>query len=155
MDQYLQYAGIGLGFFCLVLIIIENVRLNGMIKKYKKLMKGLSDKHVEDLMFAYSKELDGVKQNLENDFEKRVKALEKSMSTCLRKVGMVTYNAFDNMGNNMSFSIAALDDQSNGYIITGIYSRDHSYVYSKQIRSGQPDKELSKEERDALLKALE
>ena len=67
----------------------------------------------------------------------------------------MTYNAFDNIGNNMSFSIAALDDNHDGLVITGIYSRENSYVYAKQIKNSQPvDKELSTEEKEALTKAL-
>jgi hypothetical protein len=53
----------------------------------------------------------------------------------------------------MSFSIAAMDEKKNGFILTGIYSRDHSYVYSKEIRKGKPLKELSIEELEAFNKA--
>lgn len=154
MEQYIVYAGAGLGALGLILFIIENIRLNGMIKKYKKLIKGLSDKKVEDLMFSYSKELDSIKDSLTSDVEKRLINLEEKVPACLRNIEFISYNAFENMGNNMSFSIAALDDQKSGFIITGIYTRDHSYVYAKQITKGLPDKELSKEEKEVLVKAM-
>lgn len=54
----------------------------------------------------------------------------------------------------MSFSIAALNDRKNGFVLTGIYTRENSYVYTKRIESGKPDKELSQEEQSALDKAL-
>lgn len=154
MEQYLVYAGVGMGTLAFILFVIENIRLNGMIKKYKRLIRGLSEKKVEDLMFAYSSELDGVKNTLEGEISSRIRYLEERMPATLRNFGMTSYNAFDNMGNNMSFSMAALDDQQNGFVLTGIYSRDHSYVYAKKIAKGQPDKELSKEEKEALNEAL-
>jgi hypothetical protein len=154
MEQYLIYAGVILGGLSFILLIIENLRLNGMIRKYKKLIRGLSEKNVEDLMVNYSRELENVKDTLDGRIEERISDLEAKMPTCLRNQGMLTYNAFDNMGNNMSFSIGAVDDQRNGFVITGIYSREHSYVYAKKITEGQPDKELSKEEKEVLAQAL-
>lgn len=154
MEQYLIYAGVILGGLSFILLIIENLRLNGMIRKYKRLIRGLRDKNVEDLMVDYSRELENVKEALSGRIEERISDLETKMPTCLRNQGMLTYNAFDNMGNNMSFSVGALDDQKNGFIITGIYSRDYSYVYAKRITEGQSDKELSKEEKEVLAQAL-
>jgi hypothetical protein len=67
---------------------------------------------------------------------------------------MTTYNAFENIGNNMSFSIAALNDKKDGFLITGIYTRENSYVYAKEIINGISNKELSEQEKEALNKAL-
>lgn len=154
MNEYLVYGGLGLIALCFILLIIEHVRLSGMIKKYRSLIKGLSEKNVEDLMISYSEELDSVKKELEGHFELRLKDLERRMPSTLRNVGMVTYNAFENMGNNMSFSMAALDDKKSGFVLTGIYTRENSYVYLKEVIAGQAQKELSKEEKEALSKAL-
>jgi len=155
MDQYLIYAGVGLGAISFLMIIVDHLRLNSAVKKYRQLIKGLSERNVEDLMISYAKGLEDIKQDLSDNIQKRLEVLEHKLPSCLRKVGMVTYNAFNNVGNNMSFSIAALDDNDDGYILTGIYTRENSYIYAKQIRKGQPaDKELSKEEKDALGRAL-
>ena len=54
----------------------------------------------------------------------------------------------------MSFSVAMLNEKLDGYILTGIYSREHSYVYTKEIKQGKPQRELSKEEVEALNRAL-
>lgn len=155
MDQYLIYVGVGLGALSLLMVIADYIRLNSAVKKYRQLIKGLSDKNVEDLMISYAKGLEDINRNLSDNIQKRLGVLEQKLPSCLRKVGMVTYNAFDNVGNNMSFSIAALDDNDDGYVMTGIYTRENSYIYAKQIRKGQPtDKELSNEEKDALGRAL-
>lgn len=120
-----------------------------MSKKYKMLIKGLSDKDVEDLMISYSEEMHNIKNDIEDNIKKRIVNLEEKMPACYRNLGMVTYNAFDNVSNNMSFSIIALNDEKDGVVLTGIYTRESSYVYTKEIKRGIPSRELSKEEKEA------
>lgn len=154
MGDYFIYICAGLVVFCLILILINHFRLTSLSKKYKLLIKGLSKKNVEDLMVSYSDEIYKVKNDLEGNIKIRLSDLEKQMPTCLRHFGMVSYNAFENISNNMSFSFAVLNDQKNGLVITGIYTRENSYVYSKEIINGQSNRELSREEKEALNKAL-
>ncbi|HBR03564.1 MAG TPA: DUF4446 domain-containing protein [Ruminiclostridium sp.] len=154
MEEYLIYIGGGLLILCLMLLLIEHIRLSRLVKKYKLLMQGLSEKNVEDLMVSYSDELLNIKDQINGDIESRIKNLENRMPTCLRNFGLVSYNAFENVGNNMSFSLSALDDKKNGFLLTGIYTRENSYLYAKEIISGQSKKELSREEKEALSKAL-
>ncbi len=154
MEDYLVYVGVGLAALCFLLIITEHVRLNGMIKKYRLLIKGLSEKKVEDLMISYSDEMEKVKKLISGSIENRIADLEGRMPSCLRNVGLVSYNAFENMGNNMSFSVAAVDDKKDGFVLTGIYTRESSYMYAKEVVEGKSKKELSKEEKEALTKAL-
>jgi hypothetical protein len=154
MTEYFIYIGGGLLALCFLLILAEHIRLSRMIKKYKLLIKGLSEKNIEDLMVSYSDELAELKHQVNGNIISQISSLEGKMTTCLRNIGLVSYNAFENVGNNMSFSLAALDDKKNGLVLTGIYTRENSYVYSKEVSSGQPNKELSKEEKEALSKAL-
>ena len=154
MEEYFVYIGVGLLALCFLFILIEHFRLSKWIKKYRHIIEGLSDKNVEDLMFSYSDELKNIKNEIEGPMEYRLKDLEDRMPTCLRNIGMVSYNAFENVGNNMSFSLAELDDKKNGFVLTGIYTRENSYVYAKAVSDGQTKRELSGEEKEALTKAL-
>lgn len=154
MKEYFIYICAGLVALCMILILIDHFRLTRLSKKYKLLIKGLSEKNVEDLMISYSDEIFKVKNDLEGNIKIRLSELEKQMPTCLRHFGLVSYNAFENVSNNMSFSFTVLNDQNNGLVITGIYTRENSYVYSKEIINGQSIKELSREEKEALNKAL-
>jgi hypothetical protein len=151
----LVYVGLGIVLFLLVLIVILFVLYGSLRKKYNRFMKGLGTVDVEALMQTYADQLVQLRTHVVEKTEPRIDSLEKKMPTTLRHVGIVSYNAFEHMGNLMSFSAAAVDDNQNGFILTGIYSRDSSYIYAKGIREGVPDKELSKEEKEAYRKALE
>ena len=154
MEESLIFICLGLSALCLILISINHFKLVRLSKKYKLLLKGLSEKNVEDLMISYSNEMYKIKNNIEGNIKSRLSYLEKLIPTCLRHFGLVSYNAFENVSNNMSFSVAALNDKNDGIILTGIYTRENSYVYSKEVIKGQSNKELSREEKDALNKAL-
>jgi hypothetical protein len=84
----------------------------------------------------------------------RIEEIERKLPECVQNVGIVHYNAFENVGNEMSFSVALLNERKNGFVITGIYSRENSYVYTKEIIKGKPQRELSREEIEAMNKAL-
>jgi hypothetical protein len=117
-------------------------------------MQGLGDKDVENLMTSYIDNLEKLKNDVHTGMNNRINELEKKLPECIQYFGMVNYNAFENVGHNMSFSIACLDESKDGFVLTGIYSRENSYVYAKEIKNGIPNKELSDEEREAINKAL-
>ena len=154
MDWFL-WAGIGMAVFFFLLFLVLLILHVSLRKKYNRFMHGLGEVDVERLMHQYATNLHNLQKHVEEQTERRILAIEKKMPTVLRNVGMVSYNAFEHMGNLMSFSAAALDDNQTGFVLTGIYSRDSSYMYAKAIVDGVPDKELSKEEKEACRKAME
>ena len=154
MEDYILYCSLALAFLSIVFFFILNFRLGRMIKKYKFFMQGLGDKDVEKLMTYYLQELDNLKNEVHGNMHDRIKEMERNLPYCVQNVGIIHYNAFENVGNEMSFSVAMLNEKLDGYILTGIYSREHSYVYTKEIKQGKPQRELSKEEVEALNRAL-
>ena len=76
------------------------------------------------------------------------------MGKCLQKVGMVRYNAFQDTGSDLSFTLALLNEDNNGVVLNGIYSREMSNIYAKQVQEGKTSGKLSEEEKEALEIAL-
>ncbi len=72
---------------------------------------------------------------------------------CIRKIGFVRFDAFDDVGGEQSFSLAMLDGNNNGVILSSIYSRNDSRFYAKRISAGESSHTLSSEEADALRQA--
>lgn len=139
-------------FILLVVQIRTAVKLKKLSSKYKKLLNGTNDKSLEQLIFDT--------MNLSNDIAsenkeivKRIKNIEREMQNCIQKVGVVRYNAFENVGSDLSFSIALLDNNDNGVVISGIYTRESSATYAKKIVNGQSKHALSAEELQAISKS--
>ncbi len=91
---------------------------------------------------AADKRVDGVLEALEE---------QKGLSRfSLQRFGIVRYNAFEEMGGNLSFSLAMLDDHGDGLVITSINGRTEARTYAKPIKGYDSTHNLSEEEREAV-----
>jgi hypothetical protein len=80
----------------------------------------------------------------------RVDALEANATRSLQRVGFVRFNAFPDVGSELSYALAVVDGRGNGFLVSSIYSREEVRTYAKAIRNFSGDKDLSDEERRAI-----
>jgi len=95
-------------------------------------------------------------KDLEKNFEKiseELENLKKESKFNIQKIGIVRFNPFKEIGGDQSFSIALLDGNDSGIVITSLYSREGNRVYGKPIKNGQSEYLLSVEEKEAIEKA--
>ncbi len=137
----------------LVLYIILSIRMSNMKKKYKKLLRGNNNTNIEDLLMKYGGEIDELKDEI-SELKKSIDNLNKKLSFAVQKIGFVRYNAFEEMGYELSFSIAFLDDLLNGYVLTSIYNKGQSMCYAKPIKNGKSIYPLSVEEMQSIDRAI-
>jgi hypothetical protein len=79
--------------------------------------------------------------------------LRELLRGTVSKVGVVRYDAFDDMGGALSFSAALLDEHLDGVVISAINGRTETRTYAKPIRAGESEYNLSPEELAALEEA--
>ena len=72
----------------------------------------------------------------------------------VRRVGLLRYDAFEDVGGRLSFSCALLDEQGNGVVLTSINGRQETRVYAKPVSGGGSSHNLSMEEEEAIRRAL-
>ena len=65
-------------------------------------------------------------------------------------MGLVKYDAFNEMGGKLSFSLAMLNAKEDGFIINAMHTREGCYTYIKEIVDGNSIIVLSEEEQEAL-----
>ena len=146
----LVFYGLCIGVFVLIIIIIMLfIRQNALQKKYDIFMKGKTGRTLEDALKKRVEELDSIKETNEM-LDLRLRNVERSMSKAFQKSGIVKYDAFKELGGKLSFAVALLDDENNGFIINSIHSREGSYSYIKEIIKGKSYISLSDEEKEAL-----
>ena len=92
------------------------------------------------------------KQNAE--ILNQINLLDKDLEGCVQKVGIYRYSAFQDTGSDLSFTLALLDENNNGVIFNGIYSREMSNIYAKPIENGNSKYTLSDEEKIAIDRAI-
>jgi len=142
----------GLIIIVIILIIIVLVLLKATAKiekKYRKFMRGVNNKNLEELVTSYLDKVDEVKQ--QSDLMRSTyDGLDKRTKGCLQKVSMLRYRAFDNVGSDLSYSIALLNYENDGLVLTSIYGRNESTTYAKPIDKGISRYDLSEEEEQVL-----
>jgi len=114
-------------------------------KKAKKEPQNLEE------VIAELKKLESTVAGLKSELEK-IKAANRLH---FQKIGFVRYNPFSGVGSDQSFSLALLDENDDGFIITSLFSREGNRVYAKTVEKGSPGYQLSDEEKEALKKAIE
>jgi uncharacterized protein DUF4446 len=82
------------------------------------------------------------------------RALGEMAEESIRHVGLVRFDAFEDMGGRLSFSAALLDGHGDGVVITSINGRQDTRCYAKQVRAGTSTHNLSDEESQAIREAL-
>lgn len=163
MEVFEQY-GIDIGYFCigitgivlllLLLFFILLIRQNGLIKKYREFMKG--DKDVTTMEQLIESRLNEIERlEIKNDaLVKKIIEMEDVLLGTYQKMAIVKYDAFREMGGNLSFVLAMLDKNDNGFLLNSVHSRDACYTYIKEVIKGNAKTELSEEEKEALREAV-
>ena len=113
---------------------------------------GLVDRQAT-LQRAMGRLEDGL-HDLEALVERQGEVTERSLRTSLRFQGMVRYDAYRDMGGQQSWSIALIDGNQSGAVVTSLHARDHARVYLKELVEGTPGQRLSPEEERAVALAL-
>ena len=88
--------------------------------------------------------------DLESLVERQGEVTERSLRSALRFQGMVRYDAYRDMGGSQSWSIALIDGNQTGAVVTSLHARDHARVYLKELVEGTPGQRLSPEEARAV-----
>ncbi len=137
----------------IVLYIMLYVKYNRLQKSYTVFMKGKSARSLEKTLFKRFERLDEIEELAEEN-NKEIKQIYKKMQGHYQKVGIVKYDAFHEMGGNLSFALTMLDENNNGWIFNAMHSREGCYTYIKEIIKGESYIELAEEERQCLEKAI-
>ena len=132
-DNFLLMLSIIVGILTIgfISILYSNIKLKN---KYNKFMKKIGNgKNIEEDLENYMYRIERVeRQNAE--IISYCKNLDDEVAKCIQKVGMVRYSAFKDTGSDLSFAVAMLDENNDGVVFNGIYSREMSNIYAKPDR---------------------
>lgn len=133
----------------LVVTIVQIVKTNKLKKKYNKFMQGKDAKSLEaDIIKLYEDNKD-IKSMTDTN-RQDIKKIFKNMELTFQKIGIVKYDAFQQMGGKLSFSLALLNENNDGFILNSVHSSEGCYSYTKEIKSGECEISLGNEEEKAL-----
>ena len=153
----IAYVFIGLIILLIILfilIIIQNNKIKRIVEQTSRFMKGRDAASLEDEIVALFEDNRIIKKATEEN-QKDINDLYNRLASCFQKIGIIKYDAFNQMGGQLSYSIALLDEDNNGFLLNSVHSTEGCYSYSKEIRGGKCRLELGEEEQMALNEAMD
>lgn len=148
----LQLLTLGLAGFVIVLFVIVLflwIQLAKGNTKYKKLLNGASSVNIEQLLLDMQLKLNEQKA-MANTHQQAIEVIQTRLTKMKSNVAIHRYNAFGDTGSDLSFSIAILDEHKDGIILSGIHSREMTYIYAKPVEKGASSYSLTPEEKEAI-----
>lgn len=145
MSVPLILYGVWLGLLSIALFLFFNF--------FRRLTKGIKE---NELLKVLSRILKVQEENSASisAVEKEIKRIDWEARYHVQKVGIIRFNPFKEIGGDHSFSLALLDGEDSGVIVTCLHTRERTRVYMKAISKGKSELELSLEEKKALEKAI-
>lgn len=151
--QYIILVMVVMLFISLVVFININMKLSRMNKRYKKLMTGMDGCNIERLLMGHIDEVRDSVRRLE-DLEQEIRRVDLLAKQASQKVGIVRFSAFEGVGSDLSYAIALLNYQNDGFVLSSIFGRDDSRCYAKPVVGGTSTYALSDEEKEAIKEAM-
>ena len=136
-----------------ILLININMKYNRLKAAYTTFLKGKDGKNLEESFFEKFSLLDEV-EKIAKENKEEVRKLRKQVQKTYQKIGIVRYDAFNEMGGNLSFVLTMLNDQNSGWLLNAMHSREGCYTYIKEIINGKSYVELGEEEKESLERAI-
>jgi len=140
---------VGLSVILLVAVIVQGVRLGRMQRRFQALLSAPDLGNVAEVLENLAIQVKSLGPRVEA-LEVLSEALQEAQRRCLQHVGVVRFDAFEDVGGHQSSAIALMDDYRDGVVISTIYSRADARVYAKVIRDGQSEHPLTEEEQEAI-----
>lgn len=137
----------------LVLNIVSLCSISKLKKKYIRFMLGKNAMSMEEEITALFDDNKFLKTSIEKN-RKDIHALYRKFESSLQKLGIIKYDAFDQIGGKLSFCMALLDENNNGFILNSVYGAEGCYTYTKEIQNGTCQTSLGQEEEKALNMAM-
>ena len=139
-----------LNLIFIITIFILMFQFIKLKKEYLSFMKKIGNgNNLAEMLKEYLNDVKEIKKD-NSEIKAYYTKLDSDLNACIQKIGLVRYNAFKDVGSDLSFAIALLDRNNNGVVFNGLYGSDSSNIYAKPIKNGKSSYQLSKEEEYAI-----
>lgn len=132
----------------LIVFVMMTLHFRKLRKKYMRLIGQTNVPDFEQVILQLKAQIERL-QHGETQQQQMIDAMKQLKG----KLGIHRYNAFNERGSDLSFSLAIVDESQNGVVITGLHNREQSYLYAKPLEQGDSTYPLSDEEKRAIRQA--
>lgn len=153
LNEQLQWIVIGMAVMLIMLLVMmmrQASKLKKLRRSYTEMMASTGIDDLENIIIAMQNKIDELQESQESHSQ-NLKGIHTRLRKMKSKIAIQRYNAFNDHGSDLSFSMAILDEEQDGVVVTALHSRDNSYVYAKPIEQGASRYSLSPEEQEVIV----
>ena len=137
-----------------LMVIISNMRIKRVKKNNEEFMRKLGNgRDISEDLNRYMDRIIDLESGL-SETNIHCRQMDKKLQGCIQRVGIVRFSAYKDSGKDLSFAVALLDENNNGVVFNGLYSREMSSIYAKPIVDGKSNYSMTPEESQAILRAM-
>jgi uncharacterized protein YlxW (UPF0749 family) len=137
-------ASLGLAAFAVYLLVVSSPKGSGRLS---------DDRQVVQLLSQHDQTIARLKAAV-RQLAGQQRSQAETMMGAVQRIGLIRYDAFEDMGGHLSFSAALLDAGGDGIVITSINGRQDTRCYAKPVEAWTSRHNLSEEEEAAIQQAL-
>ncbi len=137
----------------LIVTIILAARSRKLRRAYTVFMEGEDGRSLEGIIKGRLDDLEQIRRE-EKVAESRIRNILDEYDSTFQKIGLVKYDAFEEMGGKLSFSLALLNRGNTGFVLNAVHSKEGCYTYIKEIIGGNAVVLLAEEEKEAVQQAI-
>ena len=156
----ITWAALGLAAIALSLSILAllqvrqaNARLAEVTPDIRGLANRVQGKDAEQALTMIFAQLEGVSRKM-TEVEVKMSELDRVVSRAIRRIGLVRFDANEDIRGDLSFALCMLDNRDNGFLISSIYTLENCRVFVRGVIGGKTKHDLMPEEAEALEQAL-
>jgi hypothetical protein len=133
-------------------LLVLHFRLQASVSRmrvhYQRLVRS-GGASLEEVLDKQLDQMDRTAERVEQ-LDRLCQDIEQQLEHAVQRVGLVRFNPFTDTGGDQSFSIALLDGQNDGLVISSLFSRSETRVFAKPVQNGQSKYNLTAEEEEAI-----
>jgi len=155
-EQLTAIVAAGTGVLLLILLVwllVTSIQLSRLKQAHAKLVGDSGVPQLADVLENMHRQIAALEQQLKNQ-QQTLEQQQRRLSATKGNIGVHRFNAFSDSGSDLSFSVAFVNEEKDGVVITGIHAREQTFLYAKPIDKGQSAYMLSPEEKTAINLAL-
>ena len=138
----------------LLMIFLVYRRMKRFESSHLALQTFMSGQQLDTLLQECIRKVDDQGLELQKS-NARLTPIEKKLRASVDRAEIVRFRAFENVGSDLSFAFALLNQEGNGIVLSAIHNRDESRVYGKPVEGGESNYSLTAEEKEVIAKAMD
>ncbi len=153
LGNVLLYVSLGSAVIALLAILYLFREIRRLKRPFRSMAEIYENQGAEQSIEELFKGIDENREFLRAHSDELQKILGR-VDRCYSGMGIVKYNAFEDIGGMQSYSLCLLTSERNGLIVTNLVGRNSARGYALEVDDGKPSRELSEEESQALEAAV-